>query len=184
MSRSDAAKNRERVVATASEMFRAEGYDGIGIAGLMQAAGLTNGAFYKQFDSKEALIAEATAEALARNAEAWQAVLDSAQGDPLAAVSEWYLSAPHIAHREKGCAYAALASEAPRHDARVGRAFEDGLRHTLSLISGAADGDDTMAIRLLSRLIGALMLARAVRDPELAASIVAANRAPEAPRGS
>lgn len=175
MNREDAAKNRERVVRTAIRMFREEGYDGTGIATLMKAAGLTNGAFYKQFDSKEALIAEATALGLAENAEAWQQVLEETE-NPLQALTDWYLSDPHMAHRGKGCTYAALAAEAPRHDEGLRRAFDEGLRVSLALISDNADIDQAGAIRLLSRLIGAITLARAVADPDLAEQILSDNR--------
>lgn len=185
--RQEAAKNRERVVKTASEMFRREGYDGAGIAALMKASGLTNGAFYKQFDSKEALIAEATAYALAENAARWRGVLETAEGDPLAALAQWYLSEPHLAHREMGCTYAALAGEAPRHEAPVRAAFESGLRDMLALLAGtqgagaeAADpAGERRALRHLSRLVGALTLARAVEDPDLAGRILAASRDPQ-----
>lgn len=179
-SRVEAARTRDRVVDTASEMFRGGGYDGTGIASLMKAAGLTNGAFYKQFDSKEALIAEATAHALAENAASWQAVLDASEGDPFQEISNWYLSERHVVHRERGCAFATLACEAPRHGAEVRRAFQAGILRTLALLADAtgptAVGDDVAAIRHLCRLVGALMLARAVEDPAFAARIVAANR--------
>lgn len=180
MSRQEAAENRKRVVSTAGEMFRKHGYDGVGIAALMQAAGLTNGAFYKQFASKEALLAEATEDTLAQNAQAWETVLREAEGDPLAAAARWYLSEPHLSHRGLGCTYATLGAEAPRHEAPVREAFDAGLRKTLSQIAGAAADTGTpdseaAAIRLLSRLVGALVLARAVSDPALVQDILAAN---------
>lgn len=184
MSREDAAKNRDRVVRTASRMFREDGYDGTGIAALMKAAGLTNGAFYKQFDSKEALIAEATAFGLAENAKAWEKVLEDAGDDPLKTLAEWYLSDIHMAHRGKGCTYATLASEAPRHDDELRQAFDEGLRKSLSILSESAEVDQGAAIRHLSRLIGAITLARAVQDPALAATILEANRATPAEGGS
>lgn len=180
--RQDAAESRERVVQTASELFRDHGYDGIGIATLMQAAGLTNGAFYKQFASKEALIAEATAHALAGNADAWDAALAQAGKDPIAALERWYLTDTHLHGRDSGCTYAALAAEAPRHEAPVREAFETGLRKTLAQIAEAlGNGPDAevQAIRLLSRLVGALALARAVAEPALADRILAANRPPD-----
>ncbi|MDK3016486.1 TetR/AcrR family transcriptional regulator [Pseudodonghicola flavimaris] len=185
MSRQDAARNRDRVITTASRMFREDGYDGVGIAALMQAAGLTNGAFYKQFESKEALIAEATAHALSRNAEAWKAVLDSAGGDPLEAIAQWYLSAPHVQHRGLGCTFATLAAEAPRHDPPLRQVFDTGLRTAIRQIVAAGQNPDdpdreAKAIRLLSRLVGALTLARATSDPELAARILSANGATDA----
>lgn len=180
-SRDQAAQSRARVVETAAEMFRAQGYDGTGIAALMQAAGLTNGAFYKQFESKEALIAEATAAALAGNAEAWQEALDAGGADPLQAAADWYLSPAHLIHREKGCAYAALGAEAPRHVPALRQAFEGGVRATVAQIVAAEAAAKTVrteddALQFLSRMVGALLLARAVEDPALAARILEANR--------
>ncbi len=174
LNREDAAKNRDRVVRTASEMFRENGYDGTGIAALMKAAGLTNGAFYKQFDDKEALIAEATAAGLAQNADAWDRAMDGTQ-DPLAALADWYLSEAHLTQRDKGCTYAALAAEAPRHQDGLRKVFDEGLRAHLALLADRADIDQGEAIRQVSRLIGALMLARAVSNPALAQEILAAN---------
>ncbi|WP_297843585.1 TetR/AcrR family transcriptional regulator [uncultured Roseibium sp.] len=181
MSRQEAAKNRERVVNTASEMFREFGYDGIGIAGLMKASGLTNGAFYKQFESKEALIAEATAQAFADNATAWRKAVENAGGDALKAAEQWYLSEPHLNHRGLGCTLATLASEAPRHDEPVRRAFDEGIRTILELIADTGPRGDTSCdknseIRELCRLVGALSLARAVSDSGLAERILEANR--------
>lgn len=181
MSREDAAENRRNVVETAAELFREHGYDGIGIAALMKAAGLTNGAFYKQFDSKEALIAEATAAALSQNAASWDAVLDKPGDDPRAAIARWYLSEAHVRHRDKGCAYAALAAEAPRHEQQVRQAFDEGIRQMRARLAEAIAPDDPAggleeATRFLCQIVGALTLARATSDPDLAEAILSANR--------
>jgi TetR/AcrR family transcriptional repressor of nem operon len=183
MSRGEAAKNRKRVVQTASKLFREDGYDGIGISSLMKAAGLTNGAFYKQFDSKEALIAEATTYGLQENEATWREVLDGAGGDPLQAITDWYLSRLHLDHRGEGCTYAALANEAPRREAAVQQAFDRAITTTIGLLAEAiADREDneTQAIQHLSRLVGALTLARAVAGDDLREKILAANRRPDA----
>lgn len=186
VSREDAAKNRERVVRTASRLFRKQGYDGVGIAELMQAAGLTNGAFYKQFDSKEALIAEATAYALDENAETWQGIIEHAGGDPLGAFARSYLSDAHVRRRDRGCAFAALAAEAPRHGDNVRKSFDAGLGKAIAALStaiatmsredgetiGAGNTDRAMAIRQLCQLVGALTLARATDDKALADEII------------
>ncbi|WP_417670926.1 TetR/AcrR family transcriptional regulator [Roseibium sp.] len=190
VTREDAAENRRRVVKVAAEMFREHGYDGIGIAALMKAAGLTNGAFYKQFDSKEALVAEATATALSENADGWSEALSQAESDPRAAISRWYLSDEHLAHRDKGCAFAALASEIPRHSDAVRSVFDDGLGTIVDQVTealpspgegetetgkGQGAGPDE-AIRLVCQMVGALMLARAAGDPDLVNAILSANR--------
>lgn len=176
MTRTEADKNRARVLRTAGEMFRASGFDGTGIAALMKAAGLTNGAFYKQFDSKDALIAEATRASLAHNAASWDRVLDGAE-DPVRALTDWYLSDAHLDHRDKGCTYAALAAEAPRQPEALRQAFDEALRTSLAQLRDKAGTDPEAALRLISRLVGALILARAVADPALARQILDANRA-------
>ena len=66
VSKAQAQANRARVVETASQLFRERGYDGVGVADLMAAAGFTHGGFYKQFGSKTDLIAESTACGIAR----------------------------------------------------------------------------------------------------------------------
>src|SRR3546814_8406579 len=84
----------------------------------MEAAGLTHGGFYKQFADKEALVVEATEQALAENLGNWGEAIAKAPGDPLGTLRQWYLSKEHIDRVGDGCAYAALAAEAPRHGAR------------------------------------------------------------------
>src|SRR3954465_15466881 len=86
VSREQAAANRERIVETAAQLFRERGFEGIGVADLMNKAGLTHGGFYGHFASKEDLIAEASARALMRSLAALSTVAERAPGDPLAAV--------------------------------------------------------------------------------------------------
>jgi len=181
VSREVAAKNRQRVVDTASREFRTHGYDGIGVAGLMKAAGMTHGGFYKQFEHKDALAVEATAQALGRNFTHWQRQLDDAGGDPLGTLRHWYLSQAHLEERGKGCTYAALAAEAPRHGEALQEVFTDALERQVEDIAERIDGsDDARAevLRTVSQVIGAMILARAVSDPELRDEILDAARAP------
>lgn len=175
VSREEAARNREEVVAVAGRQFREHGYDGIGIAGLMEAAGRTHGGFYKQFDDKEALIVEATAAALATNRERWDEILSHAAGDPLAMLRRWYLSGSHVDGLADGCAFAALAAEAPRHGDALRWQFEDGIEASVALISDRLPDGDTgrqTAIQTIAQMVGTLVLARAVQSPKLAAEIL------------
>lgn len=180
-SREEAADNRARVIVEASRLFREHGYDGVGVATLMKAAGLTNGAFYKQFRSKEDLVAEATAQALSENTASWNEVLENDKDDPMAAVTRWYLDDKHLSRRRDGCTFAALAGDAPRHDKPVREAFETGVSGTIDRIAVAMDPMDPAAAtpaaaRFLCQLVGALTLARAVSDPKLAQAILDAAR--------
>lgn len=172
--REEAARSRAKIVEVAGREFREHGYDGIGIAGLMEAAGRTHGGFYKQFDDKEALVVEATAQALAENRERWGDVMGKAPGDPVSALRRWYLSPPHRDRVADGCAYAALAAEAPRHDEALRRTFEEGLEASIALVADALPDESgrAEAIRIVAQLVGSLLLSRAVESPGLAAEIL------------
>lgn len=173
-SREEAARSRAKIVEVAGRRFREHGYDGIGVAGLMEAAGRTHGGFYKQFDDKEALVVEATARALAENSENWAGVMAGVPGDPVSALRRWYLSPAHRGRLADGCAYAALAAEAPRHDAALRTTFEEGLETSIELIVEALAENDGrgQAIRTIAQLVGTLILSRAVESPELVAEIL------------
>ncbi len=177
VSREEAARSRKKVVEAAGRQFREHGYDGVGIAGLMEAAGRTPGGFYKQFDDKEALIVEATAQALADNRDAWDEAMTAAPVDPVAALRDWYLSDAHLRHSARGCAFATLAAEAPRHTAALGDAFEQGIEASIALLSDRSPaGGREAALRTIAQMVGTLILARAVQTPELATEILASGR--------
>lgn len=175
VSRAIAEKNREKVVETAGRLFRERGYEGIGIADLMKAASLTHGGFYKQFDGKAALISEATRAALAENKKRWMQVAADADGDPAAALRCWYLSAQHLAMRGEGCCLAALAAEAPRQGTQLQKAFAGAVHDFAGLLGGdrAPAGE---ALRTLSMMVGALVLARAIGEDPLSEGILEAVR--------
>src|SRR5438874_7740727 len=92
VSRIQAAENRETVINVASRLFRERGFDGIGLKDLMEGAGLTQGAFYKQFASKEDLAAQASRRALESAFSRWSAAAAANPKDPLGAVMAFYLS--------------------------------------------------------------------------------------------
>ena len=175
VSREEAARNRAKVVETASAKFREHGYDGIGVVGLMQAAGLTHGGFYKQFDDKEALVAEATAHSLAENLGNWRRVIGRGAGDPASKLRKWYLSKEHIDRVGDGCAYAALAAEAPRHGPPLQQVFADAFEESIAELIPDEDnsaGARSAAIANMATMVGALVLARAVGRRELAEEIL------------
>src|SRR3546814_580713 len=142
VSRDEAARNRMKVVEAAAEKFREHGYDGIGVVGLMEAAGLTHGGFYKQFQDKEALIVEATIAALEENKENWRQWMDKVPSDPVRSLHRLYLSKEHIDRVDDGCAFAALAAEAPRHGPELRQAFEDGFESWIAEYTRDAEDKD------------------------------------------
>src|SRR4026208_1757236 len=95
VSRAQAAQNRDRIVEAAAQLFRERGFDGIGVADLMQEAGLTHGGFYGHFASKEDLIAEASARALTRSLALWSTLAERAPRHPLSAIARVHLPSRH-----------------------------------------------------------------------------------------
>src|ERR1700687_1116601 len=95
VTREQAAKNRERVLDVAARLFRERGFDGVGVADLMKAAGLTHGGFSGHFASQEDLIPRACSRALAGSLARWSRLADGAPEGPLRAIAASYLSAAH-----------------------------------------------------------------------------------------
>jgi TetR/AcrR family transcriptional repressor of nem operon len=175
VSRQQAAKNRDRVIETASRLFREHGFDGIGLKDLMAAAGLTQGGFYKQFASKDELVGLAAGRALSNASTRWAMAAVAHPEDPITAMTEIYLSRGHSMERGEGCAIVALGSDAARQGPEVKAAFEAGIRRHIDLLStwlGEDKSDE--AIVMLSTLIGAVLLSRIVNDEALSQRILEA----------
>jgi TetR/AcrR family transcriptional regulator, transcriptional repressor for nem operon len=172
VSRIQAAENRQTVINVASRLFRERGFDGIGLKDLMKGAGLTQGAFYKQFASKEDLAAQASRRALESAFSRWSAAAAENPKDPLGAVIAFYLSTEHREERLDGCPMVALGSDAARQGSDVKALFEAGIKAHLELLGrwiGQTDGEEPndKAMAILSTMVGALILSRAVNDERL-----------------
>jgi TetR/AcrR family transcriptional repressor of nem operon len=179
VSRTQAAENRETVINVASRLFRERGFDGIGLKDLMNGAGLTQGAFYKQFASKEDLAAQASRRAMESAALRWSAATAAKPEDPLGAVIAFYLSMDHRGERMDGCPVVALGSDVARQGADVKASFEAGIRDYLELLGSwvgeTADKEHSgKAMAILSTMVGAVVLSRAVNDPNLAQAFLGA----------
>lgn len=177
VSRVQAAENRQNVINVASRLFRERGFDGIGLKDLMEAAGLTQGAFYKQFASKEDLAVEASNRALESASLRWSDAAAQHPDDPLGAVIAFYLSADHRGERMDGCPIVALGADAARQGPGVKAAFETGIKAHLDVLGrflaetgGEASRGKAMAI--LATMIGAVTLSRVVNDPDLAQALL------------
>jgi TetR/AcrR family transcriptional regulator, transcriptional repressor for nem operon len=172
VSRTQAAENRETVINVASRLFREHGFDGIGLKDLMKGAGLTQGAFYKQFASKDDLAAQASRRAMASAVDRLSATAAAHPDDPLSAVLALFLSPEHRAHRMDGCPVAALGSDAARQGADVKASFEAGIREYLGLLGnwvGGAGSEEAggRAMTILATMVGAVVLSRVVNDEQL-----------------
>jgi TetR/AcrR family transcriptional repressor of nem operon len=177
VSRVQAAENRESVINESSRLFREHGFDGIGLKNLMKGAGLTQGAFYKQFKSKEDLAAKASARALESAFSRWTEAAAAHPEDPLGAVMELYLSSEHRDGRADGCPVVALGADAARQSNEVKASFEAGITAYLDLIAQWVGGPDraqskAKSMAILSTMVGAMTLSRTVNDSALAQSIL------------
>jgi TetR/AcrR family transcriptional repressor of nem operon len=184
VSREQAAENREKILTTATRLFREKGYDGIGIADLMKSAGLTHGGFYGHFSSKEDLIAQtcdrAVDEILAQN----QARFGEGEGTYYQRFIKNYLSCEHRDNPGSGCLMAALGADAARQSSIIKRAFTQSSNRLLaSLIKILPSKNETVkseeekreqALATLAALVGAQVIARAVDDPELSQEVLQA----------
>lgn len=178
VTKAQAQANRAHVVETASELFRERGFDGIGVADLMAAAGFTHGGFYKHFGSKADLMAEAMACGIAQTT----ALSD---GVDAAEFVEHYLSREHRDARSTGCTMAALGVDAARQPESVRVAFADGVENLVATLlrkNGASGGTDAARARprildTLAHAVGVLVLSRACPDDStLADEILAVGR--------
>jgi TetR/AcrR family transcriptional repressor of nem operon len=164
---------RQRIIETAAARFRKDGLAATGIAGLMADAGLTHGGFYAHFASKEALVREAMAEALAHGKS--RAVLEE---NGLEAYIRSYLRKAHRDSPEQGCAAAALTPEIARHDKTTRADFSEGVQSTFGRIAEKLPEHVPEAARwetavgIFGLMMGTLQLARAVPDRKLSDQIL------------
>ncbi|MDB5805312.1 MAG: putative TetR family transcriptional regulator [Betaproteobacteria bacterium] len=179
VSREQCAENRERILAAASSLFREKGFDGVGIADIMSAAGLTHGGFYRHFASKDDLAAQTCKLAMDGTADKWSRLLQDDQQAPLPALLAHYLSQRHRDDASRGCMFASLGADAARQQSGVRSAFTGGLNALLELLGRTVHGPSRQArrrkaIATMSEMVGAVILARAVDDPALSNEILAA----------
>ncbi|BBP59877.1 TetR family transcriptional regulator [Pseudomonas sp. St316] len=165
VTKAQAQANRAHIVETASVLFRERGFDGVGVADLMAAAGFTHGGFYKHFGSKADLMAEAAANSLA------QSLTDSV-GSDVSGFVDLYMSREHRDARGGGCTMAALCGDAARQSPELKATFASGIENMLAALQSQYEaGQDAPqeAIRAkmldtLAHAVGAIMLSRACPD--------------------
>ncbi len=176
-SREQAARNRAHVVDTASRLYREKGLDGIGIADLMKASGLTHGGFYGQFKSKDALAAECVATVAERSMARWKALAAGSPQDGFGAIVRDYVSDRHRDAPESGCALTTLAADVARRGGAASAAMTKGLEGlTDILVEARPAGNRGQALAAIAQMVGAITLARAVDDPHVAQEIMDAVR--------
>jgi TetR/AcrR family transcriptional regulator, transcriptional repressor for nem operon len=185
ITKEQAAENRARVVDAATNLFREKGFDAVGVAELMRAAGMTHGGFYNHFESKEALEAAACVGVFAKSVAKVQAIAEIPDAEGRRRAFEDYRSRyVSPAARDASapsCPMVAFAGDVSRQSAEVREAYAAGLRAYLDAFERAGEpgaADRRRGIKQFSELVGALTLARSVAaaDPELSDEILAAAR--------
>jgi TetR/AcrR family transcriptional regulator, transcriptional repressor for nem operon len=172
-SREEAAQTRKRIVTAASEEFRKNGIVATGLNDLMSAAGLTHGGFYKHFESKDQVVAEACAEAVRGLIKK----LEDAPSKGSALGS--YLSTGHRDDPATGCPLAALGSELARSDEKTREVATEGFLRLVNILVGKSgrlppEVARRRALMAVSTMIGAVTMSRVVTDAELSAEILIA----------
>ena len=181
MSREATAQSKTRILSAASKLVRERGIDATSVADVMQAAGMTNGGFYKHFRSKDELIALAIRSAFDEVVDRFDRRLD--QHGAAAAISAYvdeYLSSRHIEHPGRGCPVAAAGADAGRRNGAFAGEFIAGAEKLIErLCVGSGGGiraaaERAKAFRLMAMLVGAAVMARAAGPGAIREEVIAA----------
>ena len=167
---------RQRILEAAGRRFKQDGIDGAGVAAVMSDAGLTNGAFYAHFASKEDLVANVLADQLRAQRQSFDAQPPDREG--LEAFIRSYLSPQHRDQYADGCPSAALLDEIARRPAATKQVFTDELMGVIDDIASRLDPTDaeaarTDALTLFGLMLGTLQLARTLTDRDLSDQLLA-----------
>jgi TetR/AcrR family transcriptional repressor of nem operon len=176
------ARTRERILREAAAAIRANGAHGVGVADIMARAGLTQGAFYAHFESKDDLVAQAIGEMFESRYAAFLQSVEAA--DPAAGLSgfiDGYLSMRHRNAFEQGCPLPLLGAEISRLSAAAQAAFDEGLARLNNAVSVllkeiGVKNANAAASSAMAEMVGAITLARTIRDDKQAESVLRSSR--------
>jgi TetR/AcrR family transcriptional regulator, transcriptional repressor for nem operon len=172
------AASHDRILDIAAARIRRDGIDSLAVAELMKEAGLTHGGFYRHFDSREHLVAEAARRALSQGS-AWMIAAGKLGGQRgYTALVDGYLSPWHRDHPESGCGVAGVAADVARASGSARGIYTRQVQECLTVLADLIDDPDRQAgereaVHTLSVLVGAISIARAVDDPDLSRQILA-----------
>jgi len=177
-SREETARTRERILDAASEEIRANGVAGSGLAGVMKAAGLTHGGFYKHFGSKDQLVTESVARAFEQVlGELQSSIKGKRPDDALATLVGEYLSTHLRDEVEKFCPLSAIGTELRRTDSGTAAIVRSGMERLISLVAQQITGVSgrqakARAHGMVAAMVGGIVLSRLAHDRRLADSIL------------
>jgi TetR/AcrR family transcriptional repressor of nem operon len=171
-----------RIVRKASVRLREKGAHGVGVADLMKEAGLTHGGFYAHFDSREALVIEAFADAMDRGTERWRKLAEATPPDKrLATIVKSYLTPLHRDDPGHGCAIPTLGAEIARESPKTRKAFAAKLEQMIDMFAALTPELSPKAARkqamgAIATMMGTLVMARVAGSGEFSDEILAAGR--------
>jgi TetR/AcrR family transcriptional repressor of nem operon len=170
-SQAEKVASRKRIIDIAARRFREKGFEGIGLAEVMQEAGLTVGAFYRHFQSRDELVTEALSLAC-EGLDQWEASAHSLQD-----AIQGYLTEAHRDALGTSCPLGALVSDVARSGPATRAVFTERVERTLSLVetlvnTPLAEDRRAQALVQLCAWVGAISLSRAVSDPALSKEIL------------
>ena len=179
ISKEKVAQNRAKVVAAAAKLFRQRGLEGVGVDTLAEAAGLTHGAVYSHFKSKDELAAEAVRQALHQSMQEWLALTEGLGGaEAFEKLLKVYVSRSHRDDPAAGCSIAAIGSDAPRGAGELRDVFRDGVAQLIDILTSVSDGATAgdrrrIVIARAAAMMGAVVMSRAAAsDPALSDEIL------------
>lgn len=168
-------QKRQELLYISGQLAKQHGFDATGVDSFMKAAGVTSGAFYSHFSSKQDLLKALITSELQRSCSMWQSNPADNAADWIDFELERYLTLAHLNRPDHGCALPALASEISRADEAVKQAYQQELMRGHALFA-AQLGSAEKAWAMLSQLAGAILIARAIPDPALQQNILEANK--------
>lgn len=174
-SKADTAETRLRIISIASNLFLTRGLADTGISDVMTAAGLTQGGFYRHFESKDQLVAEANR---AANEELFRFYSEAIQGmgpaEAIDTIVHLYLN--QACGPGALCPLANLASELRHADTHIRQVAMEGrlrLMEVMAAMVGQLGIADALAVAdaIVSAAVGAVTLSQLIDDPVGAQSI-------------
>lgn len=168
-------QKRQELLNITGQIAKKNGFAATGVDGLMKAAGVTSGAFYSHFSSKQDLLRALVEYELQQSFNMWQSNPHHNAADWINFELDRYLTPSHLEHPEQGCVLPTLATEVARADDTIKQAYEKELLRGHALFSAHLASEEK-AWAIMSQLVGAVLIARAMHDPELQKSILQANK--------
>jgi TetR/AcrR family transcriptional repressor of nem operon len=178
VSKEKAEENRQQILTAAARLFRERGVGATGVDAIAEVAGLTHGAVYSQFGSKDAIVTEAIRLTLSRANHLWQQIADrKGSAQAFSAIVDQYLSRKHRDNAGHGCVLATLGSEIARQSEELRDSLTEEFKRSLEFLARLLPSKDPSrsyddAIISFAAMAGALIIARAVNDESLSDRIL------------